>query len=79
MAVRLQIESSATPEVENFLVKALALDGMDVYRSRGFLDLTGLFQVHGLPGFPHLHDSQFVSQLSPDFVKFTNPWPAIRA
>lgn len=41
--------------------------------------MTGLFQVHGLPGFPHLHDSQFVSQLSPDFVKFTNPWPAIRA
>lgn len=41
--------------------------------------MTGLFQVHGLPGFPHLHDSQFVSQLSPDFVKFANPWPAIRA
>jgi polyphosphate kinase len=79
MAVRLQIESSATIDVENFLVKALGLDGMDVYRTKGFLDLTGLFQVHGLPGFPHLHDSQFVSQLSPDFVKFSSPWSAIRA
>jgi polyphosphate kinase len=79
MAVRLQIESSATIDVENFLVKALGLDGMDVYRTKGFLDLTGLFQVHGLPGFPHLHDSQFVSQLSPDFVKFGSPWSAIRA
>jgi polyphosphate kinase len=78
MAVRLQIESSATPEVENFLVKSLGLDGMDVYRSKGFLDLTGLFQIHGLPGFPHLHDSQFVSQISPDFAKFANPWVAIR-
>ncbi|NDE00015.1 RNA degradosome polyphosphate kinase, partial [bacterium] len=57
----------------------LALDGMDVYRSKGFLDLTGLFQVHGLPGFPHLHDSQFVSQFSPDFAKFASPWAAIRA
>ena len=78
MAVRLQIESSATPEVENFLVKSLGLDGMDVYRAKGFLDLTGLFQIHGLPGFPHLHDSQFVSQISPDFAKFANPWVAIR-
>lgn len=79
MAVRLQIETSATPAVENFLVKALALDAMDVYRAKGILDLTSLFQIHGLPGFPHLHDSQFVSQVSPDFAKFAAPWPAIRA
>lgn len=79
MAVRLQIEATASPEIENFLVKSLGLDSMDVFRIQGLIDLSGLFQIHGLPGFPELHDSQFVSQLSQDFAKFTNPWSAIRA
>lgn len=79
MAVRLQIESSSTPEVEIFLVKSLGLDSMDVFRTQGPIDLSGLFQIHGLPGFPELHDSQFVPQVSQDFSRYSNPWSAIRA
>lgn len=77
-AVRLQIESDAPAEVEQFLMIALDLDPTDVYRHPGLLDLTGLFQIHGLPGYPHLRDPQFVPQLVPEFVQATNLWTAIR-
>jgi polyphosphate kinase len=77
-AVRLQIESDAPPEVEQFLMTALDLDASDVYRHPGLLDLTGLFQIHGLPGYPHLRDPQFVPQLVPEFVQAPNLWSAIR-
>ncbi|HEY7326522.1 MAG TPA: polyphosphate kinase 1 [Gemmataceae bacterium] len=77
-AVRLQIESNAPAEVEQFLMTALDLDPTDVYRHPGLLDLTGLFQIHSLPGYPHLRDPQFVSQLVPEFVQSTSLWSAIR-
>jgi polyphosphate kinase len=77
-AVRLQIESDAPVEVEQFLMTALDLDPTDVYRHPGLLDLTGLFQIHSLPGYPHLRDPQFVPQLVPEFVQATNLWSAIR-
>ncbi|MSR32994.1 MAG: polyphosphate kinase 1 [Gemmataceae bacterium] len=79
MAVRLQIESDATPEVELFLVRSLGLETADVFRSNGPIDLTGLFQIHGLPGFSNLHEPQFLPQLAPDFSKYPAPWQAIRA
>jgi polyphosphate kinase len=78
-AVRLQIEADAPAEVEQFLMTALDLDPADVFRNPGLLDLTGLFQIHGLPGYPHLHDLQFVSQPVPEFAQATNIWAAIRA
>jgi polyphosphate kinase len=77
-AVRLQIESHAPAEVEQFLMTALDLDPTDVYRHPGLLDLTGLFQIHSLPGYPHLRDPQFVPQLVPEFVQATSLWSAIR-
>ncbi len=79
VAVRLQIESNAPTEAEQFLMTALDLDPTDVYRHPGLLDLTGLFQIHSLPGYPHLHDPQFVPQLVPEFVQATNLWSAIRS
>jgi polyphosphate kinase len=78
-AVRLQIESDAPPEVEQFLMTALDLDSTDAYRHPGLLDLTGLFQIHSLPGYPHLRDPQFVPQLVPEFVQASNLWSAIRS
>jgi polyphosphate kinase len=78
-AVRLEIESDALPEVEQFLTTALDLDGLDVYRIPKLLDLTGLFQIHGLPGYPHLRDPQFVPQPVPEFAQASSPWTAIRA
>ncbi|MGH7222564.1 MAG: polyphosphate kinase 1 [Gemmataceae bacterium] len=77
-AVRLQIEADAPVEIEQFLMNALDLDPTEVYRHPGSLDLTGLFHIHGLPGYPHLRDPQFVPQLVPEFVQATNLWSAIR-
>ena len=48
-------------------------------RIPGLLDLTGLFQIHGLPGYPQLRDPQFVPQLVPEFVQAHDPLAAIRA
>lgn len=78
-AVRLEIEAEAPVEVEQRLMAALDLDQIDVYRLPGILDATGLFQVHGLPGFSQLRDTHFVPQPSPDFLQASNLWAAIRA
>ena len=78
-AVRLEIEAGAPPEMEQYLMARLDLDPIDVYRLPGLLDLTGLFHIYGLPGYPQLRDRQFVPQPVPEFVNPRNPWPAIRA
>jgi polyphosphate kinase len=78
-AVRLEIEADAPAEVEHFLMSALDLDPLDVYRVPGMLDLTGLFQIHGLPGFPALRDPPFVPQPVAEFVQASSLWAAIRA
>lgn len=78
-AVRLEIESEAPAEIEHFLTAALDLDANDVYPIPGLLDLTGLFQIHGLTGYAELRDPQFVPQPVPDFVLAPNLWAAIRA
>jgi polyphosphate kinase len=77
-AVRLQVEDEAPVEIEQFLTPALDLDASDVIRIPGILDLTGLFQIHGLPGYPHLRDKQFVPQLVAEFVQAPDPFTAIR-
>ena len=43
------------------------------------LDLSGLFQIHGLPGYPHLRDPQVTPQLVHEFTDAASPWAAIRA
>jgi polyphosphate kinase len=78
VAVRLELEASATAEVEQFLTSSLDLKESEVYRVPNLLDLTGLFQVHGLPGYAHLRDPQFVPQPVRDFVQAVDPWSAIR-
>jgi polyphosphate kinase len=78
-AVRLEIEAGAPAELEQFLMAALDLDPIDVFRLPGLLDLTGLFQIHGVPGYPALRDPQFVPQPVPDFPQPRNPWASIRA
>jgi polyphosphate kinase len=77
-AVRLQLEADAPAEIEQFLSGALDLYPSDVYRVPGLLDFNSLFQIHGLPGYPQLRDSQFVSQPVPEFAQASNPWVAIR-
>ncbi|HEV3203996.1 MAG TPA: polyphosphate kinase 1, partial [Gemmataceae bacterium] len=78
-AVRLEIDADALPEIEQFLLGVLDLDTADVQRISKFLDLTGLFQLYGLPGYHKLRDPQFVPQPVAEFVQAGTPWAAIRA
>lgn len=77
-AVRLEIEAASPPEVGQFLMQALDLEPADVYAVPGMLDPTGLFQIHGLPGFPQLRDPQFVPQPVVEFAGTQSLWSAIR-
>jgi polyphosphate kinase len=76
--VRLELEVESPAEVEFFLTEALDVDAVDVFRIAGLLDLTGLFQIHGLPGYPQLRDPPFVAQPVPEFQQANNLWAAIR-
>jgi polyphosphate kinase len=78
-AVRLEIDSDAPAELVQLLTNALHLEAADVYPVPGLLDLTGLFQIHGLAGYHHLRDPQFVPQPCQDFAQATSVWAAIRA
>jgi polyphosphate kinase len=78
-AVRLEIEAKANPVIGNFLMQALDLDASDVYPDDELLDLTGLFQVYNLPGFPQLRDPQVVSQQVTEFVGAASIFSAIRS
>ncbi|MFO0851372.1 MAG: polyphosphate kinase 1 [Gemmataceae bacterium] len=78
-AVRLEIEADAPADVEQFLVSALDLSPADVTRAPGMLDLTGLFQVYGLPGFADLRDPPAVPVPVKEFVQAASQWAAIRA
>ncbi len=78
-AVRLEVEADAPPEVEQFLTQSLDLTPQDITRCPGLLDLTGLFQVYGLPGFAELRDPPMVPVAVKEFVLAASPWAAIRA
>ncbi|MBN9119606.1 MAG: polyphosphate kinase 1, partial [Planctomycetes bacterium] len=56
----------------------LRLNAADVCASLGPPDLTGLFQLYGLPGFADLRDPPFTPAAVPAFAQATNPWSAIR-
>jgi polyphosphate kinase len=57
----------------------LDLEEQDLYRIPRLLDLTGLFQIHALPGYHNLRDPQFVPQPVPEFSRANDVWEAIRA
>jgi polyphosphate kinase len=78
-AVRLQTEIDAPPELVTFLVNKLDLDPTDVFRVPGLLDLTGLFPIASLAGYPHLRDRQFTPQPVPLFQESPSMWAAIRS
>jgi polyphosphate kinase len=77
-AVRLEIETGASPEIEQFLMQALDLEPQSVYRIPGLLDLNGLFQIYNLPGYPHLRDPQAIPQPILEFSQASNAFTAIR-
>jgi polyphosphate kinase len=79
VAVRLELETGASPEIEQRLMGWLDLEEQDLYRIPRLLDLTGLFQIHALPGYHTLRDPQFVPQPVPEFSRANDIWEAIRA
>jgi polyphosphate kinase len=78
-AVRLEIEAGGPPEVEQLLMNALELEPINLESVTGLLDLTGLFQIYALPGYPHLRDPQFLPQPVPEFSVAPSVWAAIRS
>lgn len=78
-ASRLEIENAASADLEAFLTTALDLHADDVTRVDGLLDLTNLFQIYSLPGFPELRDPPFVPVPVKEFAQSPSLWPAIRA
>jgi polyphosphate kinase len=77
--VRLEIEAGAPADVEQYLTEGLRLNPADVCQIPGPLDLTGLFQIYGVPGFADLRDPPFVPVPVPAFAQSAAPWPTIRA
>ncbi|MGL6096228.1 MAG: polyphosphate kinase 1, partial [Fimbriiglobus sp.] len=77
-AVRLEIEADAPPDLEQFLAASLDLGPADITRVPGMLDLTGLFQIHALPGFAELRDPPFAPVSVKEFPTGATPWAAIR-
>jgi polyphosphate kinase len=78
-ASRLELEAGASAEMESFLMSSLDLHADDVTRVDGMLDLTGLFQIHALPGYADLRDPPFVPVPVREFMQAPSPWAAIRA
>jgi polyphosphate kinase len=77
-ASRLEIEDTASPDLEAFLTTALDLHPDDVTRLNGLLDLTSLFQIYSLPGFAELRDPPFVPVAVKEFAQSPSLWAAIR-
>ncbi|WP_439624011.1 polyphosphate kinase 1 [Gemmata sp.] len=79
LPVRLEIEAGAPADIEQFLTEGLRLNPADVYQIPGPLDLGGLFQICGVPGYPELRDPPFVPLPVTSLAQVTAPWPVIRA
>ena len=76
--VRLEIDADAPADMQLFLTDGLSLNTADVYPAAGPLDLTGLFQILGVPGFADLRDPPFTPAAVPAFAQASNPWSVIR-
>lgn len=76
--VRLEIDADAPADMLMFLTDGLNLNPADVCPTPSPLDLTGLFQIHGVPGFADLRDPPFTPAPVSAFAQATNPWSVIR-
>ena len=65
-AVRIEIAEDTTPRMLRILQRELDVDSADVIRFPGLLDLTGLWQLHGLD-LPDLKDPAMVPATPPAF------------
>ncbi|HXQ28902.1 MAG TPA: polyphosphate kinase 1 [Gemmatimonadales bacterium] len=78
--VRLEISADADTTFVTMLTEAHdLLEDRDVYRVDGPVDLTALFALHRLDGFPTLHDEALVPRVAPAFGQDRDIFDVIRA
>ncbi len=71
--VRLEVVSSISDHVLDLLVRELDMDGHDVMRVPGLLDLSSLWQVYETVDRPDLKDPPFVPATHPQFAEGETP------
>ena len=55
-AVRLEVGATMDPDMRDLLVQSLDLEERDVYNVEGLLDMSDLWQIHGLDGHKELRE-----------------------
>ena len=71
--VRLEVAATASDHVLELLVRELDMDGHDVVRVPGLLDLSALWQVYGEVDRPDLKNRPFVPATHPRFAEGETP------
>ncbi len=66
--VRLEIAASASPDMPRFLQSETECGDEQVFRIEGPIDLSALFELASIPGYPELKDEPWPPQPSPDFA-----------
>lgn len=77
-AVRLEIASSETKELKNFLLNELHISESDIYEIKGPLDPTAFFRFIEIPGFEHLKQPLIHPQKPLELLEQDNVFAAIR-
>lgn len=72
--VRLEIVHDSPRDAVRFLQQTLGVGDADTYRIRGPIDLNGLFELYGIPGFNEYRDEPWPPQPSPDFTAVEDPF-----
>jgi polyphosphate kinase len=65
--VRLEVGANMEPSLREQLVRWLDLEERQVYDIHGMLDMTDLWQIHGIDGFGELRESKWTPQARPPF------------
>jgi len=63
--VRLEVEADIDPDLRQLLVDSLRLEENEVVDVGGLLDLTGLWEIHGLDGHRKLRDESWTPVTAP--------------
>ncbi|HEY1360424.1 MAG TPA: polyphosphate kinase 1 [Thermoleophilaceae bacterium] len=65
--VRLEIGSSMDPDLRNLLIDSLGIEEIQVIDVEGLLDLTDLWEIHGIDGHRELREEQWTPVSQPAF------------
>ncbi|NIM52260.1 MAG: polyphosphate kinase 1 [Gemmatimonadales bacterium] len=76
--VRLEIEAGAPRAFVEMLKEAHELAPSDVYKVRGPVDLTALWSLHRVDGFPQLKDEPLVPRVPPPFGQDRDIFDVVR-